>query len=153
MTLRVCARVLLFKDDRLLLVKHLNPKTGAIWWVPPGGGVEQVESLQEAAIREMKEEVGLTVTLAKLVYIRQFIRKDDQLNQISLFFLAGSAQGTETLAGNYQTDEHITEFRYFSREEMQSQLVYPQMLKTEVWEDHRQGFPSVKFLQTEKVVC
>ncbi|HVV07804.1 NUDIX hydrolase [Amycolatopsis sp.] len=58
---RRTARVLLLdEDDRLLLFRFAN-KDGSHCWLTPGGGVEEGESLPEAASRELLEETGLRV--------------------------------------------------------------------------------------------
>ncbi|MFJ7934931.1 NUDIX domain-containing protein [Sporosarcina sp. NPDC096371] len=57
------AYVLLFDEhgDNVLLVK--NKGRGASYYTLPGGAVEKGETLEEAAIREVKEETGLDVQL------------------------------------------------------------------------------------------
>ncbi|XP_027228660.2 nucleoside diphosphate-linked moiety X motif 17 isoform X1 [Penaeus vannamei] len=50
-------------DNRLLLTRrapHMRtfPKT----WVPPGGHIEEGETLEDAALRELEEETGLVLT-------------------------------------------------------------------------------------------
>ena len=45
----------------VLLGKRLN-KTGKGTWALPGGHVENCETLEETAIREVEEEVGITIT-------------------------------------------------------------------------------------------
>ena len=49
----------------ILLGKRLN-KTGKGTWALPGGHVENCETLEETAIREVKEEVGITITNVKV---------------------------------------------------------------------------------------
>ncbi|KRE92618.1 hypothetical protein ASG76_16785 [Nocardioides sp. Soil774] len=51
--------VLLDETDRVLLIQAADPASGATHWYPVGVGVEPGESLQEAAVREAHEEVGL----------------------------------------------------------------------------------------------
>ncbi|MFI5801623.1 NUDIX hydrolase [Streptomyces sp. NPDC051561] len=62
---RHSARVLLLDElDRLLLLKfHIDPDNpaGGHGWSTPGGGVEDGETLAEAAARELREETGLSV--------------------------------------------------------------------------------------------
>ncbi|MER6047599.1 NUDIX domain-containing protein [Streptomyces sp. NPDC001793] len=62
---RDSARVLLLDDlDRLLLLKfHVDPDApeSGHGWCTPGGGVEDGETLSEAAARELCEETGLSV--------------------------------------------------------------------------------------------
>ena len=51
-------RVILVDDRRVLLVSHWY----APWaWTLPGGGVNKNESIDEAAIREVKEETGFSI--------------------------------------------------------------------------------------------
>jgi 8-oxo-dGTP pyrophosphatase MutT (NUDIX family) len=58
---RQVARVLLFdQQDRLLLLFDPDPDRGGYWY-PPGGRIEDGESPEEAARRELAEEVGLDV--------------------------------------------------------------------------------------------
>ena len=59
---RRVARVLLFDQaDRLLLLFDPDPIRGAYWY-PPGGRIEDGETPEAAARRELSEEVGLEVT-------------------------------------------------------------------------------------------
>ncbi|MFI9275464.1 NUDIX hydrolase [Kitasatospora sp. NPDC052896] len=67
---RRSARVLLLDGaDRVLLLKfHVDPGDPAAGhgWSTPGGGIEEGEQPAEAAARELREEIGLTVTPARL---------------------------------------------------------------------------------------
>jgi len=60
----VVALVLIRRGDRILLVRQ---SYGRQYWSLPGGVMEQGESVEEAAIREVKEEAGLDVRLRRLV--------------------------------------------------------------------------------------
>lgn len=50
-------KVMLIRDDQTLLVKH-SYKPG---WYFPGGGIKKKESVETAARREAREEVGATL--------------------------------------------------------------------------------------------
>jgi len=49
--------IVLNSQNHVLLVKH----TYEPYWYIPGGGVKKRESAKEAILRELKEEVGLTI--------------------------------------------------------------------------------------------
>lgn len=56
-------QVVVKDGDRVLLTKREDYEV----WCLPGGGIEPGETCTEAAVREMKEETGLDVTITRLV--------------------------------------------------------------------------------------
>ncbi len=60
----VVALVLIRQNDSVLLVRQ---KDGEQYWSLPGGVMESGESIDQAAIREVKEETGLDVRLKRVV--------------------------------------------------------------------------------------
>jgi 8-oxo-dGTP diphosphatase len=67
---------LLFQDEQVLLVRRAkDPGYGK--WSIPGGAVKVGESLTEAVIREMAEEVGLYVTVGPLVEVVERVFRDE----------------------------------------------------------------------------
>jgi len=52
---------LLRNGDRILLLHITDPYDGREFLIPPGGGVEFGETLEQAAVREIAEEVGLRI--------------------------------------------------------------------------------------------
>jgi 8-oxo-dGTP pyrophosphatase MutT (NUDIX family) len=71
--LRHAARVLLLDaQDRVLLIRfRINRDDNASVWVTPGGGLLDGETHEQAAVRELYEETGLTIPLlGTCVWIR-----------------------------------------------------------------------------------
>jgi 8-oxo-dGTP pyrophosphatase MutT (NUDIX family) len=71
---RVSGRVLVLDEaSRVLLVSSRDPVDGRVVWHTPGGRVEAGETLEEAAEREIAEELGLRLdALVGPVWERRF---------------------------------------------------------------------------------
>lgn len=61
--MRIRAGVVLIEEDKVSLIERF--RNGSHYYVFPGGGVDEGETPQEAAIREMDEETGLRVTVKR----------------------------------------------------------------------------------------
>ena len=66
---------LVLKSGKLLLVKR-GAKPGQDKWSIPGGLVELGERVQEAVVREVKEECGLDIEVERLVDVFDSITRD-----------------------------------------------------------------------------
>ena len=78
---RVCG--LCWDGERLLLVNH-RMAPGKALWIPPGGGVEYGETLENALKREFLEETGLEITPSQFAFGSEFIKAP--LHSLELFF-------------------------------------------------------------------
>jgi len=65
----------IFRDGRVLIVRRGRPPAHGLYTLP-GGGVELGETLEEAVIREVREETGLEIAPVDLVGFRQAIARD-----------------------------------------------------------------------------
>ena len=78
------------KGKGLVLIERRNPPPG---WALPGGFVEVGESLEQAAIREAKEETCLDVELLGQFHTYSDPQRDPRMHCISTVFVA-RATGT-----------------------------------------------------------
>jgi ADP-ribose pyrophosphatase YjhB (NUDIX family) len=81
-------------DRGIILIKRKNPPIG---WAIPGGFVDYGESLEEAAIREAKEEASLDVTLMEQMHSYSKPDRDPRHHTISTVFIA-RGKGTPVAA-------------------------------------------------------
>jgi 8-oxo-dGTP pyrophosphatase MutT (NUDIX family) len=74
---RETARVILCKPNSeiFLLKTHFDPEVGLPpRWITPGGGIDEGESVIQAAVRELAEETGLEVSpeaLGELIWVTE----------------------------------------------------------------------------------
>ena len=98
----------------VLLRREIDPRAG--YWVHPGGFVDRGETLEHAAVRETKEEVGLDIELGRLLGAFSF---DD--SEVVIVAYAARSVGGKLIAG----DESL-EARTFHRDAIPwDELAFP----------------------------
>ena len=71
-----CGGVVIHKGKVLLLYKNQNGKY--VGWVMPKGSLELGETLKQTALREVKEETGVTAKISKYVGKTQYIFRSNE---------------------------------------------------------------------------
>jgi 8-oxo-dGTP pyrophosphatase MutT (NUDIX family) len=132
---RRAARVLLVDGaGRTLLLHGGDPaRPGERWWITPGGGLDDGETLAEGAARELFEETGLRVDPAELgdpVWheITEFSYRTRAYRQEQDFFLLRVAEWRVDTAGMDEDEQQtITEHRWWSAAEIEAsdEQIYP----------------------------
>lgn len=69
----------------IVLIKRKNPPYG---WAIPGGFVDYGESLEQAAVREAKEETDLDVKLERQLHTYSDPKRDPRHHSISTVYIA-----------------------------------------------------------------
>jgi 8-oxo-dGTP diphosphatase len=106
---------IIIEHARVVLVKRAHPPLQAEWSIP-GGVLEVGELLREAAIREAREETGLTVEPGELLGVYDRVLRDAgkrvQYHYVLIDFLC------RRVAGNLAAASDAAEVRWVSREEL-----------------------------------
>lgn len=100
--------------EGIVLIKRKNPPHG---WALPGGFIDYGESLEEAAVREAKEETSLDVQLQRQFHTYSDPDRDPRQHTISTVFVA-SAQGRP------KAQDDAQEVGIFTRHEIDFPLAF-----------------------------
>jgi len=85
------------EGDGVVLIERMNPPYG---WALPGGFVDYGESCEQAAVREMKEETGLDVTLTGLLGVYSDPDRDPRQHTLSVAYTGLPKNPDELAAGD-----------------------------------------------------
>lgn len=83
----LAASAAVFRDGRVLLGARRKPPYSDVFSLP-GGVVELGESLEQAALRELKEETGVVAEIVAFNRHVEIIRRDDALSVQNHFVIA-----------------------------------------------------------------
>ncbi len=93
------------KGGHVFIKRGNEPFKG--YWAIPGGLVEYGESVEQAAVREAKEETGLDVRLIGLVGVYSEPGRDPRGHYVSIAFLA------EAIGGELKASTDVKEVAVF----------------------------------------
>ena len=106
---------IIIEHQRVVLVKRAHPPLQAEWSIP-GGVLEVGELVREAAIREAREETGLTIEPGELLGVYDRVLRDAanrvQYHYVLIDFLC------RRVAGNLAAASDAAEVRWFTQEEL-----------------------------------
>ena len=98
---------IILKNRKILLVKRqTSPFIG--YWAIPGGHVDYGERVEDALKREMKEELGISVKIKKLIGVYSDPKRDPRYHTVAVVYLC------QKIKGKIQLNREASEFKYFS---------------------------------------
>lgn len=97
----------IFNDEGKLLLEKRGPlaknEVGA--WIVPGGTVDFGETLKEATIREVKEELGVDIELGEQLLCYDHLLPDENQHWVATAFMARIISGTPEILEPGKCDE------------------------------------------------
>jgi 8-oxo-dGTP pyrophosphatase MutT (NUDIX family) len=149
---RSAARLIVVnRDDRVLLIEgrdSTRPESST-WWITPGGGLDEGESLEQAARRELLEETGLVVGELGSQVLRRtvdFPFEEFDIVQDETFFLVrwdGAGREVRPAALTEIERRTLLQSRWWTVAELRTtaETVYPEGL-ADLLSDYGIGSPS-----------
>jgi 8-oxo-dGTP diphosphatase len=102
--------VITAEDGKLVFIKRKNPPYQGSWALT-GGFVEYGETVEQAVMREVKEETGLIVEIKKIIGVYSDPERDPREHTITVSFL------TDRIGGDLRADTDASEVTCFTPEE------------------------------------
>ena len=113
-------------DGGIVLIRRKNPPYG---WAIPGGFVDYGETLEDAAVREAKEETCLDVDLVRQFHTYSDPKRDPRHHTVTTMFIA-------TASGTPKAADDALEIGIFTRDNLPEDIAFDHR---EVLEDYFEG--------------
>lgn len=132
---RVCA--IIIADGKILAIHH---DTQTPYYSLPGGRVTMGETAEQAVVREVQEELGVTLKISRPLWFDQaFFTKDAddlQYHELCIYFLMDISDTNLLEKGDTftQTEGHLTHtFEWLKFDRLKNESFYPIFLKEKIY--------------------
>ena len=119
----------MIRDGKILLI-HRH-KAGREYYVLPGGGVEDGESVEAATLREIKEETSLDATLGRKLWVEE----GEYDHRVHHVFLVTDFSGEMQLGGQeakQQSPANTYTLEWHALDALQDLPIYSEVVKQEL---------------------
>jgi 8-oxo-dGTP diphosphatase len=117
---QTASAIIEFPNNKVLLIKRGTPVFRG-YWALPGGKVEDGETVEEAMVREIREETGLTVEIVKKIgeYHETGANNGIEYDYYPICFLVKVVEGKIE-----RQKEEIEKIRLFELDEIPQRLAF-----------------------------
>ena len=109
--------VLVRRGDQVLLT-HRKGSHGAGTWAPPGGHLDMGESFEECAMREVREETGVTITEPHFLAVTNDIFADEGRHYATIWMEAQVEAGVATGEARINSPREMSELGWFDWDDL-----------------------------------
>ncbi len=142
---RVCAVII--NDNKLLAMHDEN----SLYFYLPGGRVKLHETVENAILREVKEELGIDVKIDRPLWVHQaFFTEDvtkERFHELCVYFLI-DIKDTNLLDRGLKfkgcEKHHTNNFEWLEFNRLQGEYIYPLFIKKKIF-----NLPQTLILQNE----
>ena len=136
--MEIACRAFVFYQDKLLLCKQKVPQRD--FWTLPGGSVDPGETLTSCTVREISEEIGITIEIDQMLFIRELILPHRHRIE---FYFSIKEQINEDIFNSISPHNEVEELGFFSLSDLTTITVKPECIPSLIGEinDKTKVFP------------
>jgi ADP-ribose pyrophosphatase YjhB (NUDIX family) len=131
--IRTAAKAVIVEQGRILLNQCRD--ISGDWYALPGGGQEEEEALIETLVRECEEEIGTSVEVQRLLFVREivvvnhtFTYLEEAAHQVELLFECRLPAGYQPHCGP-GADAAQIDVKWMDAAAMENARVYPRRIR------------------------
>ena len=131
---RVCAMII--SGNKILAMRDERSP----YFYLPGGRVAMGETAEQAVVREVQEELGVTPKIARPLWLNQAFFTEDvdslRYHELCIYFLMDISDTNLLEKGNTFTlaeGKHILTFEWLEFDRLKEEYFYPLFLKKEIY--------------------
>lgn len=113
--------IILYEEKVLVLKRSNTDEIGAGNWEFVGGSIEYGEGLEEALLREIKEEISIDVKIEKILYATTYNAKPNRYDVIIVYKCKAEDD-------NIKLSEEHSEYKWVNEKELR-QYVYKDIVE------------------------
>lgn len=136
--MEIACRAFIFWKNKILLCKQKKPPRN--FWVLPGGSLEEGETLFKCISREITEEIGITLEIDQMLFVREMINSSRHRIE---FYFSTIVPESRKIFDDIKACSEIGDVCFFSLEELLSITYKPECLPSLIQEiiDKSSTFP------------
>lgn len=117
---QIAIGLLITKDDQVLLVKRRDVQGGETW-APPKGHLKYGKSLEESALREVQEEIGVIITAVTFLAITNEVFEGQKKHEVTIWMAGSYVSGEPAIHAGHE----LSAIDWFSWDALPESLFFP----------------------------
>ena len=140
---RNSVKAIIIRNGCLLVTRNVD--ADGDWYILPGGGQHFGETLRDALQRECQEEIGTSVQIGRLRWVREYIganhefaAEDGDAHQVELLFEC-QVNADYVAQTGHAIDPYQTGVEWLPLADLEHYRLYPQILKSILSDESGEG--------------
>ncbi len=121
---KIAQKAIIIKENKVLLVR--DPRMKQEIWEIPGGRMNIDEEPREAVAREIQEELGIDVTVGRVVYMEQFIQGNEGKRALVIVYACTMVDSEQPI---HMSETEVCEIAWVLYDELPEYPLFPEYLR------------------------